>query len=126
MVAVSEELFKAMKLVGLPVGVSVLCPGWVRSAIMDADRNWPARLGERPPREPAADVVWPYYDHAIAEGMDPIAVADMVADAIVCDRFWISCTRSLSSLQCAAGSASPNAAIPKRRSTCLDSRPPHR
>ena len=47
-VALSEELFKTTKIVGLPVGVSVLCPGWVRTAIMDADRNWPARLGDSP------------------------------------------------------------------------------
>jgi NAD(P)-dependent dehydrogenase (short-subunit alcohol dehydrogenase family) len=32
------------------VGVSVLCPGWVRTKILDADRNWPADLGERPAR----------------------------------------------------------------------------
>jgi NAD(P)-dependent dehydrogenase (short-subunit alcohol dehydrogenase family) len=29
-VAVSEELFKTAKLAGLRVGVSVLCPGWLR------------------------------------------------------------------------------------------------
>lgn len=88
-VALSEELFKAMKIVGLPVGVSVLCPGWVRTAIMDADRNWPARLGESPPRAPAADALWPHYERATDDGMDPAAVADMVADAIAYDRFWI-------------------------------------
>jgi NAD(P)-dependent dehydrogenase (short-subunit alcohol dehydrogenase family) len=88
-VALSEELFKSMKIVGLPVWVSVLCPGWVRTAIMDADRNWPARLGESPPRAPANDVVRRYYEQAINEGMGPDAVAELVADAIVAGRFWI-------------------------------------
>lgn len=88
-VALSEELFKAMKIVALPVGVSVLCPGWVRSAIMDADRNWPERLGETPPSGLAADVMRPYYDRAIGAGTDPAAIADLVAEAIVSDRFWI-------------------------------------
>ena len=37
---------------GLPIGVSVLCPGWVRTNITDADRNWPAELGERPLADP--------------------------------------------------------------------------
>jgi NAD(P)-dependent dehydrogenase (short-subunit alcohol dehydrogenase family) len=41
-VALSEELYKTTKIVGVPVGVSVLCPGWVRTGIMDAERNWPA------------------------------------------------------------------------------------
>ena len=44
-VAISEGLYRNMKLAGLPIGVSVLCPGWVNTNIMDADRNWPADLG---------------------------------------------------------------------------------
>jgi NAD(P)-dependent dehydrogenase (short-subunit alcohol dehydrogenase family) len=88
-VALSEELFKTTKLVGLPVGVSVLCPGWVRTAIMDAERNWPAHLGETPAPAVAADVLRPHYDQAIGRGTDPAGVADCVAEAIVSDRFWI-------------------------------------
>jgi NAD(P)-dependent dehydrogenase (short-subunit alcohol dehydrogenase family) len=88
-VALSEELFKTTKMVGLPIGVSVLCPGWVRTAIMDADRNWPPRLGESPPQAPAAEVLRPHYDRAIGAGTDPAAIADVVAEAIVSDRFWI-------------------------------------
>ena len=88
-VALSEELFKTTKIVGLPVGVSVLCPGWVRTAIMDADRNWPPRLGESPSPAPAANVLRPQYDRAIGEGTDPAAIADAVAEAIVSGRFWI-------------------------------------
>jgi NAD(P)-dependent dehydrogenase (short-subunit alcohol dehydrogenase family) len=88
-VALSEELFKTTKMVGLPVGVSVLCPGWVRTAIMDADRNWPARLGESPPQGTAQEVVRPHYDRAIGAGTDPAAIADVVAEAIMSDRFWI-------------------------------------
>ena len=89
MVALSEELFKTTKVAGLPVGVSVLCPGWVRTAIMDADRNWPARLGETPPRGVAADVLRPHFQRAIDEGMPPPRVADLVAEAIVSGRFWV-------------------------------------
>jgi NAD(P)-dependent dehydrogenase (short-subunit alcohol dehydrogenase family) len=88
-VALSEELFKTTKIVDLPVGVSVLCPGWVRTAIMDADRNWPERLGQSPVRAPANDVMRPYFQRAIDDGMDPEAIADLVADAIVAGKFWI-------------------------------------
>jgi len=88
-VALSEELFKTTKIVGLPVGVSVLCPGWVRTSIMDADRNWPASLGEIPSRAPAAEAMRPHYDRAIGDGMDPAAVADLVAEAVESGRFWV-------------------------------------
>lgn len=88
-VAVSEELFKATKWVGLPVGVSVLCPAWVRTRVVDADRNWPARLGESPPSAPVLEVLRPHYQRAIDAGMPPAAVADLVADAIVSDKFWV-------------------------------------
>jgi hypothetical protein len=56
---------------------------------MDADRNWPARLGETPPRAPAAEVLRPHYKRAIGDGMDPAAVAELVAEAIVSGRFWV-------------------------------------
>jgi NAD(P)-dependent dehydrogenase (short-subunit alcohol dehydrogenase family) len=88
-VAISEELFKMTRWAGLPVGVSVLCPGWVRTAIMDADRNWPARLGESPPAPVTAEVIRPLYHRAIDAGMPPAAVADLVAEAIVSDKFWV-------------------------------------
>ena len=88
-VALSEELFKATKMVGLPVGVSVLCPGWVRTGIWDADRNWPARLGKSPPQGAAQEVLRPHYDRVIGAGTDPAAIADVVAEAIVSGRFWI-------------------------------------
>ena len=52
-VAISEDLYHAMQVAGLPVGVSVLCPGWVRTQIVDADRNWPSELGPRPDDEAA-------------------------------------------------------------------------
>ena len=58
-VAISEDLYKSTTLVGMPIGVSVLCPGWVATRIHDAGRNWPDRLGERPPASLPADVLSP-------------------------------------------------------------------
>ena len=88
-VALSEDLFKMTKLVGLPVGVSVLCPGWVTTGIWDAERNWPARLGEIPSPSLASKVTRPHQVRANDAGMRPAAVADLVADAIVSDRYWV-------------------------------------
>ncbi len=88
-VAVSEDLYRAMKVAGLGVGVSVVCPGWVRAGIGLAERNWPQSLGEVPPPAAAAGVMAPHYRRAISEGMAPAAVAGLVADAIAADRFWV-------------------------------------
>ena len=88
-VAVSEDLYRAMKVAMLPIGVSVLCPGWVRTSIAQADRNWPPGLGAVPPRAATAAVTEPHLRRAVDEGMAPTAVADLVADAIAANRFWV-------------------------------------
>ncbi len=88
-VAISEDLYNSMSVAGLPVGVSVLCPGWVRTQIMDASRNWPASLGEQPPPAFGSEVVSKHVRHAIDEAILPAAVADLVADAVAEDRFWV-------------------------------------
>jgi NAD(P)-dependent dehydrogenase (short-subunit alcohol dehydrogenase family) len=88
-VALSESLYHTVQVAGLPVGVSVLCPGWVRTNIAEADRNWPSELGEKPPDDPTMAVVIGHFRRAIDEGSTPAFVADAVADAIAADRFWI-------------------------------------
>ena len=88
-VAISEDLYQGIKLVGAPVGVSVLCPGWVSTAIMDAGRNWPASLGELPPPSELANALMPQLRRIVDTGMPPAAVADQVAEAITADRFWV-------------------------------------
>ena len=88
-VALTEDLFHNMRDSMLPVGVSVLCPGWVRTGIADAERTWPAHRGEQPPAAMTAEVIYPHLRRAIAEGMTPAAVADLVASGIEEDRFWL-------------------------------------
>lgn len=88
-VAVTEDLFTSLQAGGIPVGVSCLCPGWVRTGIIESDRNWPAELGERPATEPAMEVARDYLRRAVDEGMQPAAVADLVLDAIRSGRFWV-------------------------------------
>ena len=88
-VAISEDLYFAMDLAGLPVGVSVLCPGWVRTRIIDADRNGPAELGAKPADDPTRGVMEQHVRRAIDEGAQPAFVADAVADAIEAQRFWV-------------------------------------
>ena len=88
-VAMSEQLFNTVKTAGLPIGVSVLCPGWVRTNIVDAERNWPAELGAKPDQDPVGAVTFHHFERALAEGRTPASVADAVLDAIAADRFWV-------------------------------------
>jgi len=88
-VALTEDLYLAMRGSGLPIGVSVLCPGWVRTNILDAERNWPDDLGAEPERAIGSDIVLGHVRRVIDEGMPPAAVADLVADAVQSDRFWV-------------------------------------
>jgi hypothetical protein len=67
----------------------VLCPGWVRTNIVEADRNWPSELGEKPANDPANAVFHEHVTRALAEGRTPASVADAVVDAIAADRFWV-------------------------------------
>jgi NAD(P)-dependent dehydrogenase (short-subunit alcohol dehydrogenase family) len=88
-VAITEGLYHSMQAAGMPIGVSCLCPGWVKTGIMESERNWPSALGDVPEPAAGAEITSNYVKRAIAEGMQPGAVADLVADAIRSDRFWI-------------------------------------
>jgi NAD(P)-dependent dehydrogenase (short-subunit alcohol dehydrogenase family) len=88
-VAMTEDLYTTVKAAGLPIGVSVLCPGWVHTKILDSDRNWPAELGTRPVNDAATAVARRHIRRAVDEGHTPASVADAVADAITADRFWV-------------------------------------
>ncbi len=88
-VAITEDLFHTMQTAGLPIGVSVLCPGWVNTGIADAERNWPAELGERPDPDAANAVITGHLRRALAEGATPAFVAEKVFDAVGDGRFWV-------------------------------------
>lgn len=88
-VALTEGLYHTLRDAQIPVGVSCLCPGWVKTGIIDSERNWPAEYGELPPTDPGAEIARNYVHRAIDEGAQPAAVADHVVDAIRNDRYWV-------------------------------------
>ena len=88
-VALTESLYNAMTSAGLPVGVSCLCPGWVRTGIIDSDRNWPAEFGERPETDPVQEIARNHVRRAIDEGTTPAAVAELVLSSVEASRFWV-------------------------------------
>ena len=90
-VALSEALWFDLQVVGSPVGVSVLCPEWVRTRIHESERNRPEGVDEMPG---VADGDGPGVREVIqglvAGGLDPAAVAATVVEAIRSGRFWIT------------------------------------
>jgi NAD(P)-dependent dehydrogenase (short-subunit alcohol dehydrogenase family) len=88
-VAITEGLYHQMQMIGGLVGVSCLCPGWVRTGIAQAERNWPADMGELPAASIPAEMSRGYLERAIDEGTTPASVADMVAESIEESRFWV-------------------------------------
>ncbi len=86
-VAISETLFKDLQVVGAPVGVSVLCPGFVQTRIAESDRNRPAWAPEREV-EGATDLR-AALQQIVATGISPDAVADRVLDAVRTNTFYI-------------------------------------
>jgi len=88
-VAVTEGLYHSLGAAGLPIGVSCLCPGWVRTGIGESERNWPAELGDLPLPNAAQTITRDHVRRAVAEGAQPGEVADAVLDAIRTDRYWV-------------------------------------
>jgi NAD(P)-dependent dehydrogenase (short-subunit alcohol dehydrogenase family) len=87
-VALSESLYMDLRMAEGEIGVSVLCPGWVRTNIANSERNRPGDVspselelstGNRPSM----------LQSFLEQGMDPAEVADTVVDAIRTGRFWI-------------------------------------
>jgi short-subunit dehydrogenase len=90
-VGISVSLFHELALRGSHVHVSVLCPGWIRTRIVDAERNWPDRLGPRPASDsdPTAQMMEAMVRQLVDTGMDPAMVAEQVLDAVRAERFWV-------------------------------------
>jgi NAD(P)-dependent dehydrogenase (short-subunit alcohol dehydrogenase family) len=89
-VALSEGLFGELALAGPNVGVSVLCPGWVRTRILESERNRPESPRETPDEvEPLTEMMRKVAEAAVEKGLDPREVGNIVVDAIKSRRFYI-------------------------------------
>jgi NAD(P)-dependent dehydrogenase (short-subunit alcohol dehydrogenase family) len=87
-VGLSESLFHELALTGSQVGVSVLCPGFVKTRIHESARNMPDELTSYND-EPAAQLIADLASQAVNAGIDAEVVAGAVENAIRTNKFWI-------------------------------------
>lgn len=91
-VALSETLQFELEDEGSDVGVSVVCPGWIRTNISQALRNLPERYHYELTPEQAAEMA-EYKAHrkqvVRGEAIEPDDLADRVRDAILDGRFYV-------------------------------------
>jgi NAD(P)-dependent dehydrogenase (short-subunit alcohol dehydrogenase family) len=89
-VSISETLRDEMGTLGLPIGVSVLCPGSTDTKVMESERVRPSSLGQEH-RSEMAEMMRQYIKDSFTgpAGHTPAAVAEQVLAAIRADEFWI-------------------------------------
>jgi NAD(P)-dependent dehydrogenase (short-subunit alcohol dehydrogenase family) len=95
-VSLSETLYIELKLTGTNIGVSVLCPGFVRTRILENAQNRAEELKIPPVQremtleeQVSAKLINEYYQNGIQSGMPPRECARLVFEAIREDRFYI-------------------------------------
>jgi NAD(P)-dependent dehydrogenase (short-subunit alcohol dehydrogenase family) len=88
-VGMSEGLAAQLKPDG--IGVSVLCPSYVRTAIGASGRNRPQRYGASPTLDPASSAAAMVAEIALRlqAGLEPDAVAARVLDAVRNDELYV-------------------------------------
>jgi len=88
-VSMSEGLAAQLKPLG--IGVSVLCPSYIRTRIADSGRNRPGHYGPRRQFDPASieAAIVAEIARRLDAGLDPAAVAALVLAAIREERLYI-------------------------------------
>jgi len=93
-VALSETLYHELQQGGYNIGISVVCPGWIKTNIMDCERNRPKELQNKPGEklditDPEIQAVFSSAVQSVESGMQPQQVAEIVFDAIRENKFYI-------------------------------------
>lgn len=90
-IAVSETLQFELEDEGSDVGVTVVCPGWVRTNISQAVRNLPEQYHyELTPEQAAEMAEYKAHRKRVTGGaIEPDELADQVRDAVVAKQFYV-------------------------------------
>lgn len=91
-VCLTEGIYKEFKGMGAKLSASVLCPGLIKTAILEAERNRPPEFGPATnltEQRPEVQQFSAFFKAALDQGIEPDEVARMVFEAIRDDRFYI-------------------------------------
>jgi NAD(P)-dependent dehydrogenase (short-subunit alcohol dehydrogenase family) len=88
-VSLSETLYHDLAERGAKVKVSVLCPGFVNTRILESARNCPELLPTTEPLDPVSRARWEALRRLVPAGMPPVQVGDAVFGALRKDQFYI-------------------------------------
>jgi len=91
-VALSENLYFSLAQRNAKIKVSVLCPGWVKTRILESERNRPEEYLNPPQQQifrPENEAIMQEMRQALEAGMSPDHLAGFVFEAIREDKFYI-------------------------------------
>jgi short-subunit dehydrogenase len=94
-VALTETLFHDLKVKGITnIGVSVVCPGFIRTKIMMAERNRPDFLKNQPGEgrnlnDPETQRAYKFMTQSVENGISPQKAAEEIFNGIQDKKFYI-------------------------------------
>ena len=87
--AMTETLAQELNFMEEKIRVSVLCPGAVNTAVMEADRNRPDDLAKLTGKNMTGDKLLQVYHRSLAHGLAAENVASLVIDGVRENRFYL-------------------------------------
>jgi NAD(P)-dependent dehydrogenase (short-subunit alcohol dehydrogenase family) len=88
-VALSECLHHELQLTGSKLRVSVVCPAWVNTKIIESDRNRPGGRVTDEELDPMFGMIREGLRATMPKAMPPKEVADLVLDAVQHNKFYV-------------------------------------
>jgi NAD(P)-dependent dehydrogenase (short-subunit alcohol dehydrogenase family) len=88
-VSLTESLHYELALAHSKLKASVLCPGFVRTNIMDSERNRPEHLRAALPAAEVSQALRSAFESVVAAGIAPSVVAERVVEAIREEQFYV-------------------------------------
>ena len=88
-VTLSETMYHELQMSHPEVGVSVVCPGWVKTGIASSERNRRGGARATGAGSGAGEMVGDIVGGLVANGLEAADVAEQVYDAVINDRFYV-------------------------------------
>lgn len=87
---ISESLYYELKLAKAKVDVSVVCPGFVKTRLSDAERNRPEELKSfESVQSPQKQMINHMFNEGVSNGISPEIVSEKIFEGIKAKKFYI-------------------------------------